>query len=379
MNSLKSLLFVTFIATLLTISSIPETSQATSNPVNLPWNLQQISIAGAWNITTGRTDIIIAVIDSGIDFSHPALSQAQWINSDEIINNSLDDDNNGYIDDFSGWDWINQDNNPGWQDEDEIHYHGTFIAGIIAANDSEVIGIAPKVKVMSLRVVDRNTLIPNPAGLEEAVEYATQKNAAVIIMSLDLLIGPPGFRDSIRSAVSANIPVIGVAGNSDEGNESVVLPGRFSEVIAVGASNSNGEKAYYSNIGEEVEILAPGGQLRSTSVKSGYLYGQGTSYAAPHVAGVIGLMKSIRSDLSVDDIRSILYSTALDIGDSGWDAETGHGILNASAAIELTQTYVKTTTITSNPPRLFGISSIPHVEILLFSALITQLFWKKQK
>ncbi len=360
-------------------------TRADLNIVELPWNLQQIDIARAWNITQGSEDIAVAVIDTGVDFSHPALVSSQWINNREIANNSIDDDNNGYIDDYSGWDWVNSDNNPGWQFDDEIHHHGTFIAGIIAANNSEVVGIAPKVKIMPLRVVDEAKLIPNPQGLENSVEYAVKNNASVIIMSLDLLIGPPGFRDSLRSAISANIPIIGVAGNSDYGNESIVLPGRFPEVIAVGASNPNKEKADYSNIGEEIEILAPGGQqgigqIRSTSIQGGYRVGFGTSYAAPHVAGVVGLIKSIRNDLSVEDIRSILHSSAQDLNDVGWDQETGFGLLNASAALELTQVYETIiATTTTRPPGLFGISFTSHFGFILVLMLITLFFRRKRR
>jgi subtilisin family serine protease len=386
MDSLKFSALILIALTVIPVGLNTDITQTESRYSELPWNLQQINIEDAWDRTTGSTEIIIAVIDTGIDFSHPALSHTQWFNTDEIVNNSVDDDNNGYIDDYEGWDWINQDNNPGWQVGDEIHHHGTFIAGIVAANDSEVLGVAPKVKIMSLRVVDKNSLISNPAGLEEAVEYAIQKNVSAITMSLDLVIGPPGFRDSIRSAISANIPVIGVAGNSDEGNGSIVLPGRYSEVIAVGASNSNGEKADYSNTGEELEILAPGGQrlshqLQSTTINGAYLYDIGTSYAAPHVAGVVGLIKSIRFNFTVEDIRYILHSTAHDIGSTGWDIESGFGILNASAAVEFALTYEGTdtsTTTSSRPPGLFGIVSISFYEIIIFLTLLLPLLRKKR-
>ena len=122
-------------------------------------------------------------------------------------------------------------------------------------------------------------------------------------------------------------------------------------MITVGASNVNGEKADYSNIGTKIDLIAPGGQtsdvlLRSSDIGGGYRYGYGTSYAAPHVAGVIALIKSIRNDLSVEDIRYILHMTATDIGPIGWDEETGYGILNATAALELSSIYT-TSTITS--------------------------------
>ncbi len=384
MVSMKSLLFVFILLMIVPNDLNQEYSQITARSSTLPWNLQQIYLSKAWDITTGSTNVTIAVIDTGVDFSHPAISGNRWINTGEIANNSLDDDKNGYTDDYFGWDWVNQDSNPGWQVNDEIHHHGTFIAGILAANDSEVIGISPQFKVMALRVVDKQTLIPNPQGMKEAVDYAVQKNASVILMSLDLLIGPPGFLDSIRNAISANIPVVGVSGNSEWGNESVVLPARFSEVIAVGASNSDGEKAEYSNIGEELEILAPGGQqslseIKSTSIGGSYRYGSGTSYAAPHVAGIIGLIRSIRTDLQVEDIRFILRTTAQDIGEVGWDEETGFGIINASAALELAQIFegVDSTT-TSHTSGFFRKINLSLLEVVA-SLIITIIILRKHK
>jgi subtilisin family serine protease len=170
----------------------------TSTVDGLPWNLTQIGISGAWEITAGNKTVTTAVIDTGVDFTHPSITQTQWINTGEIPNNSVDDDKNGYIDDWKGWDWVNHDNNPGWEENDKIDHHGTFITGLIAANDDSIIGVAPNTTIMALRVVDQDTLIPNPDALKSALDYAIENGADVIIMSIDLFIGPPGFRDSIR-------------------------------------------------------------------------------------------------------------------------------------------------------------------------------------
>jgi len=329
----------------------------TSTVHDLPWNLVQIEISGAWKITTGNRSITIAVIDTGVDFTNPSISQSQWINAKEIPNNSKDDDNNGYIDDWRGWDWVNHDNNPGWEEIDKINHHGTFITGILAANNESLIGVAPNTTIMALRVVDQDTLIPNPDSLASAVDYAIENGANVIVMSLDLFIGPPGFRDSIREAFNKGIPTVAIAGNSDFGNESIVLPGSFSEVITVGASNINHEKADYSNIGGELD-----------------------SYAAPHVAGVIALIKSIRSDLVVDDIRYILHTTATDIGPIGWDKETGYGILNATAALELALVFSPTTSTNPKTFWIFGTGSSILLEIMsLFTLTMVYINRKRNK
>ncbi len=352
----------------------------------LPWNLLQIDILGAWEISTGKDSITTAVIDTGVDFTNPAISHAKWINTNEIPNNSLDDDNNGYIDDVYGWDWVNNDNNPGWEENDKINHHGTFITGILAANDETIIGVAPNSTVMALRVVDQDNLILNPDALGLAVDYAIENGADVITMSLDLLIGPPGFRDSIREAYNLGIPTVAVAGNSDYGNESIVLPGSFSEVITVGASNIDGEKADYSNIGDEIDLIAPGGQtsdvlLRSADIGEGYRYGHGTSYAAPHVAGVLALIKSIRNDLTVEDLRFILHTTATDIGLIGWDTQTGYGILNATAALEFSLTYTApATTSQKNEFWIFGTGTTNIFEIIgLFTLIVVYINKKRNK
>ena len=351
--------------------------------MSLPWNLDQIDINGAWEITTGNSNVTVAIIDSGIDFTHRAITHAQWINTGEIQNNSIDDDNNGYVDDYMGWDWVSQDNNPGSQVGDEITHHGTFIAGIIAGNDEEILGVAPNCTVMALRIVDQDSLIPDPNSLEEAVVYALAHGADVISLSLDLLISPLGFRDTIRKAVLAKIPVVAITGNSNEGDESIVLPGRFSEVIAVGASNFYGQRARYSNWGLEIEVLAPGGEspnyeLLGASLGGTSRRGYGTSYAGPHVAGIICLIKSIRNDLSVDDFRNILYTTATDVGEEGWDEETGYGIVNATAALRLALQYIQQPSATTNLPNFFDISSVTFLEVISLIFLPFTIHRRKQ-
>ena len=378
------LTIVTLLLLIYGVHFIGRSHNTTSTVDGLPWNLTQIGISGAWEITTGNKTITTAVIDTGVDFTHPSITQAQWRNTGEIPNNSVDDDNNGYIDDWKGWDWVNHDNDPGWEENDKIDHHGTFITGLIAANDDSIIGVAPNTTIMALRVVDQDTLIPNPDALASAVDYAIKNGADVIIMSLDLFIGPLGFRDSIRKAFNKGIPTVAVAGNSDFGNESIVLPGSFSEVITVGASNIDREKADYSNIGGELDLIAPGGdratiELKSSDIGGGYRYGYGTSYAAPHVAGIIALIKSIRSDLSVEDIRYILHSTATDIGPIGWDQETGYGILNATASLELASIFSPTTSTTPKTFWIFGTGSTNFLELISLFTLAMVYIRRKRK
>ena len=126
-----------------------------TNSEEIGWHLSKINLIGAWGSTQGE-DIVVAVLDSGINFTHPDLQHAQWINSDEIADNGIDDDNNGYIDDVHGWDFVYDDNNSVTSHPNIYHnYHGSFIAGIIAAShDSNgTVGVAPECKIMDIIII----------------------------------------------------------------------------------------------------------------------------------------------------------------------------------------------------------------------------------
>ncbi len=345
----------------------------------LPWHLEDIDIEGAWSITNGSSNITIAIIDSGIDFSHPELNHSGWINEDEILDGS-DNDNNGYIDDIFGWDWVNDDNNPSNDENDTLNFHGTFIAGLIASKGvmEDMVGIAPNIRLMALRVIDFDSII-TPDGLIEAIDYAVDNGADVISMSLELAFGPPGFLSSIRNAQDANIAV--VAGTGNKGEEDISVIASFSEVIAVGASNFKQEKADYSNWGKEIELVAPVGDknydsveniLKSTVLGNTYSYGYGTSFAVPQVAAVIGLIKSVRNDLHIDKIRDILHSTATDIPPAGWDSSTGYGIVNASAAVRMALNFSNETNTGTPWPFFTPFSSVTLLVALIF------IYYKKK-
>lgn len=378
--------FQTIIISLLFFTSVPTTIlNGTKTEIDqLPWYLEQINVAGAWEISKGLENITIAVIDSGIDFNHPELNHSSWLNSNEIPNNNIDDDLNGYIDDIHGWDFVNKDNNTGNDILDPIHYHGTFIAGIIASkhDDSGIVGISPEIKIMSLRIINFEKLLEDPGIFIEAIDYAVNNGAEVISTSIQMPLGIPGLRSSIQRAVEYNIPFVAATGNTYNseggGRNSVSFPAAYSESIAVGASNINYEKADYSNFGSTIELVAPVGDedyktrnqtIRSTELNSGFNYGYGTSYASPQVAAVIALMKSVRYNISVSDIRNILHSTAIDINETGWDEFTGYGIVNASAAVVRAKNYMLSTTKKNLP---FPFPYMTHInQILCLIAILT--------
>jgi subtilisin family serine protease len=309
---------------------------------------EQIHIKDALSITKGSKDIIVAVIDTGIDFSHPDLQNIAWTNAGEIANNSIDDDSNGYIDDVCGWDFSSNDSTPGPEPGDLVHWHATFIAGIIAApwDNNGMAGVAPNVTIMDIRLLDIETAFYSYEVFGAAIRYAADNGADVINLSLYALGNSSDYYDELAYAYEKNIPIVSVTGNTylpTGGQQLVVNPGASEIVIAVGATNIDQERADYSNYGEETELVAPvgdqDGSNRIWSTMPFYSYdtyygsGYGTSFACSQVAGVIALMRSLDYSLKVEEIRDILHKSATDLGKRGKDIHFGYGLLNALKAV----------------------------------------------
>ena len=296
------------------------------------WNLIDVGAEKAWNYTQGRSKIVVAVIDSGIDFSHPDLMNQSWRNSDEIPDNGIDDDRNGYVDDIVGWDFRDDDKDPS-----PGHKHGTFIAGLIAADDDNHIsvGIAPKIKLMAIRFLDDNLEFGGQDWdmFAEALDYAVNNGASIIQLSIEAYGVPPeSFHEAIKRAYNSGVVVVSVTGNL---RDDVTYPGKYEEVIAVSATNKSRHIAEFSSPGEQNEICAPGERVYSIYPnKWTPQIGSGTSFAAPLVAGAIALMLSLNNTLTIETIRSILHDTCTDLGTSGNDPIFGYGLLNVPAALE---------------------------------------------
>ena len=361
MRKIKSVLIITIIS-LITVTPLKTDTLIVNVPrydvssTEMGWYLNQINITNAWDFTTGSEEIVVAVVDSGIDFSHPEITNAQWINNDEIPDNGIDDDKNGFIDDVSGWDFVSNDNNPGPEPDDSIHYHATFISGIIAGSHNEegIAGIAPNVKIMDLRILNANNYQAT-AAFGGALYYAVDNGADVINLSLQYYGNSTFLRKEIQYAYDNDVTLVSITGNLDlaqgGGSEMISLPGGFEEVISVGALNYYYEVADYSNYGLPwTELVAPVGDINYDSIDhiiqgiyppDAYGWGLGTSYACPQIVGVIALMKSLKKDLTIQEIRDILHETAIDLGDEGKDKFFGYGLVNASGAVLETQKIVE--------------------------------------
>jgi len=331
----RLLLWYPIIICLLLGAMIPRNTFGSINPT-IQWNLIEVGTEKAWNYTQGNPNIVVAVIDSGIDFTHQDLENQSWSNPNEIPGNGKDDDNNGYVDDIVGWDFRDNDNDPS-----PGHEHGTFVAGLIAADDDNQIsvGIAPNIQLMSLRFLDDLNRFGGDDWdiFEEAIRYATQNEADIIHMSIQACGVPPNpFYEAIKDAYDLGIPIVSVTGNIPAcGKTSVHYPGNYSEVIAVSATNQTRGIATFSCYGEQNEICAPGDKVSSIYPDTWTPQtGSGTSFSAPLVSGAIALILSLNDTLSIETIRSILHETSTDLGASGKDPFFGYGLLNVSAALE---------------------------------------------
>jgi thermitase len=297
-----------------------------SGLVSQQYALQTIRLYEAWAVETGRAEIIVAVIDSGVDSSHVDLRDRMWVNRREILN-GIDDDGNGYMDDIYGWDFVEGDNTP--QDEAD---HGTHVAGIIAAAGRYRDGVAgvANVTIMPLRVLDaqRQGVDSNVA---RAINYAVSMGADVINVSLGGDQPNAALRQACASAEAAGVVVIAAAGN--QGASTVLYPAAYDTVLGVAAIDETGVTPGFSNYGYGVKLVAPGVNILSTISGNQYGYRSGTSMATAYVSGVAALLKSRDRSMTAAQVRDALTSTADDLNRQGWDLETGYGRVNAYRAL----------------------------------------------
>ncbi len=298
------------------------------------WALRVIDIPSAWKIEKGKADIIIAIVDSGVDYNHEDLKDRIWTNPKEIPGNGLDDDNNGYIDDIHGWNFedisdvqAKRDLN---NDPMDNNGHGTHVAGIIAAvpnNSRGTAGIMWNCRIMALRCGSRHF---EDDDVSSAIVYAADNGARIINMSwggdeLSYVV-----RDATKYAYDRGCILVAAAGNDRK--PTVIYPALHKHIIAVGATDRNDKKAVFSNYGPGLDIVAPGHKIMATLPNNSYSDLSGTSMAAPVVSGVIGLMLSKRPGMTSDEVRQILRDSADKIDDKYL---TGIGRINARKALTL--------------------------------------------
>lgn len=305
--------------------------------------LDQIHAKEAWDLLPSTSDsVVVAIIDTGADLDHEDLRDKIFLNSGEIgtdqlgqdkRTNGIDDDGNGFIDDWRGWDFYSNDNTPV-----PGNPHGTHVAGIIGAivnNEKGIAGINPKAKLLILKIGPDNPFSTTVANGYEAMVYAAMMGARVINCSWG---GPTRSRSEqeIIDIVTANgVLVVAAAGN--EGIQQTFYPAGYDGVIAVGAVNQNDRRAYFSNYGYFIDVMAPGSNILSTVPNNGYEYQSGTSMAAPVAAGVASLIALQFPHYSPLQLGEHLKITAdsIDHLQPNYRGLLGYGRVNAYTALSI--------------------------------------------
>ena len=301
------------------------------------WNLSLIDMPGAWAIEKGDPEIIIAVVDTGFDYTHEDLASQTWVNADEIPDNGIDDDNNGYIDDVHGWDFSEPPRSDGSGksqngDNDPIDEsgHGTHVTGIVGAavdNDVGIAGIAWNCKLMPIRGAGVEGIRDDRSAA--AIVYAVDNGARVINMSWGGRDRSFVLRDAVDYAYARGVLMVAASGNASEGAS--IFPAGYRKVISVAATEQHKQKFYQSNFGASIDIGAPGNVIVSTHINNRYRSLSGTSMATAHVSGVAALIISKRPSLTHQEVRQILLSTADPITESPELVDAGN--LNAARAL----------------------------------------------
>jgi len=288
------------------------------------WGLARIKSDLSWDITQGNSNIVIAIVDTGIDYNHSDLSANIWHNSDEIPGNGLDDDNNGFIDDDIGWDFVSptiggvpgEDMGPRDRDPMDFHGHGTHCSGIASAVTNNGLGIAGTAWSCRIMAVRAGYAVTGGGVLQDvdsapAIVYAADNGAHVISMSWSGSEPSNLISTAIYYAYSQGCILVAAAGNQN--TSSIYYPAGYDEVIAVAASDQNDNRASFSNYGSWVDIAAPGVSIKSTLPNNKYGDWNGTSMAAPFVAGVSALMLSRDPTKTQEYVLQTLVNSGDDI------------------------------------------------------------------
>lgn len=274
---------------------------------SLQWGPQKIEADWAWNTTIGGASVLVAVIDTGIDWDHPDLAA-------------------NYV--ALGYDWVNNDTDP-MDDEG----HGTHCAGIIAAVINNSIGVAGLAQV---RIMAEKGLDQYGEGYEDdlanAIIHAVDQGADILSLSWGSYGESELIHEAVKYAYDSGALVVAAAG--DEATNNKLYPAAYDEVIAVTATDEYDNPASWTNFGEWVELAAPGVHIYSTIWNDDYTYMSGTSMSTPHVAGVAALVWSQFSNMALDWVRAQLRFTTDDLGDPGFDDYYGYGRINARRAVE---------------------------------------------
>lgn len=296
------------------------------------WGMRTIHASDAWITSTGSSEVVVAVIDTGADYLHPDLINNVWTNPREIAGNGLDDDSNGYVDDIHGWDFFYNDNTP--LDEG---YHGTHTSGSTCAEGNNGIGVTGVVwhcQLMILRFIGPNGGFTSDAI--RALEYAVDHRVKVSNNSWGNNVPSTSLRSAIRAAGRTGHMFITAAGNNGQNiDEFPFYPASYDldNIISVAALSQDNISATFSNWGTNgVDLHAPGVTVLSTTPHDSYGAASGTSMAAPHVTGAVALLLSLQPQLTYQEIRNYLLQNTTPDPELYGLTVTG-GVLDVAAAV----------------------------------------------
>ena len=364
-----------------TVSVLPDDTQLGSL-----WGLNNTGQSGgvvdadidapeAWEVSTGSSSIVVAVIDTGVSYTHPDLNDNMWRNPGETAGNGIDDDGNGFIDDIYGWDFVNNDANP--MDDNK---HGTHVAGTIAAegnNSSGVVGVNWNSSIMALKFLSSGGS-GTTANAILSLNYATMMrelygvNVRVASNSWGGGAFSQGLFDAISNMNDAGILFVAAAGNSsDNADVSPHYPAAYNvpNVISVAATDRYDHLASFSTYGlNSVDLGAPGVDILSTVLNGGYSSLSGTSMATPHVSGVAALAWSIAPNATVSEVKAALLDGVDPIPALAGKTVTG-GRLNAAETLSRMGVNVVASTPATNaavgsPPTTFTLTISTDIDPL---------------
>jgi subtilisin family serine protease len=310
------------------------------------WNVNAVSAPEAWAAGYTGAGVLVAVIDSGVELTHPDLVQNLYVNAGEIPDNNIDDDGNGYVDDVQGYDFVENDNRP-----NDANGHGTHVAGTVAAarNSFGATGIAPNAKILPVRVLDADGS-GDTSDVAAGIRYAAALGADIINLSLG-----GGYSRAIELAIdyARSLGSLVIAASGNESASIPSFPARFSasdsNVISVGAYTSSGSLARFSNdVGNSnsIQVDAPGSGIFSTYLGGSYATLSGTSMASPHVAGLAALILSSNPNLTSSQLRDLL--TTGTIGRVTGSDSLGSASAKTSVAYAAAGFTTVTRSVTSN-------------------------------
>lgn len=292
-----------------------------------------VNAAPAWQETTGSASTVVAVLDSGIDFSHPDLLNNLWVNAGETPGDGVDDDGDGLVDDSRGWNFVYDTN-----DASDEQGHGTSVAGIIAAegnNHAGVSGVMWRASLMSLKVLD-STGTGDVASAVEAIDYAVAHGASVINCSWGTDADSTFLREAIERAGRKGVIVVASAGNNARSIDAApYYPASYdlTNLISVAATDGFDNLANFSDWGaERVTVAAPGVDVLTTQQGGDYRLVSGTSAAVPFVTGIAGLIKTLKPNMPAAQLRGVIVSGARKVAALSGKVSSG-GVADAAGAL----------------------------------------------